>query len=455
MTSLVKGSDGRFYVTAGGGGAAGGGTIFTIDDAGTVTILHSFGGLGRRRRGTERLDASSRRASVRHDRPRWRRLTAEPCIRSTPPEMITESCTVFKLTLTVRAPARSARSQRRKPLWRDDSAIVVQDRFERDPDDAAWSDRFLAGRVDSRRRRAPVRADSWRGPEGAGTIIRLDAGRDAHHALPVQPERERGRPNGVIQARNGQFYGTTRLRPVRCTGTVFAMDAAGARTTLHTFDSSPELSDGTPMSNLFEGTDGSLYGTTFNQSRRFFTRRDKSSGSALQGTSRGSSRHWLRAGVIQARDGRLYGTRPAASVRDPAAFGDVFRVEANGTRTALHRFDGSDRVNPVAELVEIDDGSLYGTTAGFYRTSPPAPDTERSSESTRPPGRSRRAIVSADPMAPTQSAALIQGTDGLIYGTTSSGGAYGFGTVFSLDAAAHSPRCITLPVPMARTRTPV
>ena len=32
-------------------------------------------------------------------------------------------------------------------------------------------------------------------------------------------------------------------------------------------------------------------------------------------------------------------------------------------------------------------------------------------------------------------ARLIQGTDGLIYGTTSAGGAYGFGTVFSLDSA--------------------
>ena len=44
MTSLVKGSDGRFYVTAERGGAAGFGTLFTIDDAGTLTILHSFAG---------------------------------------------------------------------------------------------------------------------------------------------------------------------------------------------------------------------------------------------------------------------------------------------------------------------------------------------------------------------------------------------------------------------------
>ena len=44
MTSLVKGSDGRFYVTAEAGGDGGGGTLFAIAGDGTLTILHSFGG---------------------------------------------------------------------------------------------------------------------------------------------------------------------------------------------------------------------------------------------------------------------------------------------------------------------------------------------------------------------------------------------------------------------------
>ena len=67
------------------------------------------------------------------------------------------------------------------------------------------------------------------------------------------------------------------------------MDGAGARTTLHTFEFSlfELILDGTPMSNLFEGADGSLYGTTFNMPRTvFFPSRDKSSRLALQATSR-------------------------------------------------------------------------------------------------------------------------------------------------------------------------
>ena len=45
-----------------------------------------------------------------------------------------------------------------------------------------------------------------------------------------------------------------------------------------------------------------------------------------------SSAYWLRAGVIQARDGRLYGTSSGGAVSRAARHsGVVFRVEANGT----------------------------------------------------------------------------------------------------------------------------
>ena len=126
--------------------------------------------------------------------------------------------------------------------------------------------------------------------------------------------------------------------PGRTTGTVFAMDAAGARTTLHTFESlsrrRPIVFDGTPMSNLFEGADGSLYGTTFNMPRTSFVTRP---GQIFKISPTGdfttvSSAYWLRAGVIQARDGRLYGTSSGGVRRTGITlFGYVFRVEADGT----------------------------------------------------------------------------------------------------------------------------
>ena len=165
----------------------------------------------------------------------------------------------------------------------------------------------------------------------------------------------------------------------RAVGTVFAMDAAGARTTLHTFyfctSSAASVADGTPVSNLFEGADGSLYGTTFNSSftaippGQIFRIRPAGDFTTL------SRAHFLRAGVIQARDGRLYGTA-FGEFSNPFinSYGFVFRVEANGgTGTVLHEFDGTDSAFPAAELVEIDDGSLYGTTEGGFFFPPPGP----------------------------------------------------------------------------------
>ena len=220
------------------------------------------------------------------------------------------------------------------------------------------------------------------------------------------------------------------------------MDAAGARTTLHTFyfyASGIIRADGTPRSNLFEGADGSLYGTTYDQALDTVT----PPGQVFRISPAGDfttlyRAHCLRAGVIQARDGRLYGTAFGGFVNIVVrSYGFVFRVEANGTGTVLHQFDVTESAFPVAELVEIDDGSLYGTTEGgssFF------PD---------PPGLIPGAIFRLDPATGSfairyrfngpdgsrPTGRLIQGTDGLIYGTTIEGGAYGFGTVFSFDLA--------------------
>jgi uncharacterized repeat protein (TIGR03803 family) len=258
-----------------------------------------------------------------------------------------------------------------------------------------------------------------------------------------------GVPTSVIQMRTGQFYGTTSGGPPRSpldagqTGTVFTMDATGARTTVRIFQSQgvTRPSDGTPLAALFEGADGTLYGTTFSNfdSAYYPGQIFKISPAGLFTTL--VTVYELEAGVIQARDGRLYGTADGAMF-DAAphtwTYGYVYRIEANNTLTVLHRFIGTDGANPVAELVEIDDGSLYGTTrgGGVYEpgvgTSPAYGSIFRVDPATGA-FATRYRFSGPDGSAPV--GRLIQGTDGLIYGTTSGGGAFGFGTVFSLDAA--------------------
>ena len=255
-----------------------------------------------------------------------------------------------------------------------------------------------------------------------------------------------GRPNGVIQTRDGQFYGTTRGGPGGSlplqTGAIFAMDAVGARTTLHTFyitsTSGPIIAiDGTPMSNLFEGADGTLYGTTYNFVDGSIPLGQIFRISPAGAFARLSGAYELRAGVIEARDGRLYGTAGGSGDRTDRFFGDVFRVETNGTRTILHRFDGIESAFPVAELLEIDDGSLYGTATGGIVFAPGSgmlqsvpPTIFRVDPVT---GAFSIRYTFTDRSAPV--GRLIQGSDGLIYGTTVNGGDFGLGTVFSFDLA--------------------
>jgi len=254
-----------------------------------------------------------------------------------------------------------------------------------------------------------------------------------------------GTPNGVIQTRDGRFYGTTVAPPATTSpaplGTVFVMDADGVRTTLHTFffrAGNPFIDDGTPVGNLFEGADGSVYGTTHTSGDSLIPPGHIykiGPGGVFTSLARQNA---MPAGVIQASDGRLYGVVEGTvfdtHLRD---YGGVFRVNADGTRTFLHQFEGADSANPIGELVEVSDRTLYGVTKGGGFQHPDGSVTPT-------PG----AIFQIDPTTGAltirhsfavgiqPAGRLIQGTDGLVYGTTVNDGVYGLGTVFSFDPIA-------------------
>ena len=255
-----------------------------------------------------------------------------------------------------------------------------------------------------------------------------------------------GKPNAVIQTQSGQFYGTAAAPPPSSpggsVGTVFAMDAAGARTTLHSFFFFivPSLTgDGTPLGNLFEGADGTVYGTSYSRNDSFIPPGQVFTISPNGVYAKLVSSPSLRSGVIQAGDGRLYGVFEGTII-DPSfrLYGAVFRVEANTAITVLHRFDGTDSANPVGELVETNDGSLYGMTEGGALQPPPTgpmPPPIPAAIFRINPATGALAIRYRFTNGTKSAGRLIQGIDGLLYGTTVNGGDFGLGTVFSFDAA--------------------
>src|SRR5213075_3526457 len=66
-------------------------------------------------------------------------------------------------------------------------------------------------------------------------------------------------------------------------------------------------------------------------------------------------------GLLQARDGNLYGQTRADGIY---SCGTIFRLGTNGILTTLYSFSGQPKAGfPYGGLLEAADGNLYGTTA--------------------------------------------------------------------------------------------
>jgi len=172
---------------------------------------------------------------------------------------------------------------------------------------------------------------------------------------------------GLIQATDGNFYGTTFAGGTVDAGTVFKITPSGTLTTLYSFCSLPNCNDGGfPHAGLIQARNGDLYGTTF-------TGGANNDGTVFKITPSGrlTTLHAFDGNdggeptdvLIQASDGNFYGTAVAGGAKGGASgLGTVFKITPRGRLTTLHTFDGSDGSNPWAGLVQASDGNFYGTT---------------------------------------------------------------------------------------------
>jgi uncharacterized repeat protein (TIGR03803 family) len=121
----------------------------------------------------------------------------------------------------------------------------------------------------------------------------------------------------------------------------------------------------------------------------------------------------------------LYGTTERGG---SASFGTVFEKNYNGPEIILHSFTGgSDGKYPMGGLVRDEEGNLFGTTSsgGAYGDGTVFKITSAGQESILFNFGGKVAYGTG----PFSTLTLSKG---YLYGTTTSGGAYGFGTVFKM-----------------------
>jgi len=215
-----------------------------------------------------------------------------------------------------------------------------------------------------------------RGGNTRGTIYTVKTdGTNMSSTYVWQPGSNNLPNGGFLKATDGKLYGVIPAGGTPANGIVFSMNVDGtAFTVLHNF----EYNDGSlPSGSLIEASNGYLYGVT------------------------------------------TYGG---------GGVGVIYRISKDGTDfSVLHQFTGSS-YNPVAGVVEAADSKLYGTT-------PQGGIGYGAIYTINLDGTGFNEIVMFD--GPVQGSyprgTLIQGADLHLYGTTSSGGANGKGTVYKIE----------------------
>ena len=247
-------------------------------------------------------------------------------------------------------------------------------------------------------------------------------------------------PHSFIAAPGGAFYGLADAGGAGSGGTVLKFQPGGAGfTVLHAFSSSLG-----PGSSLAVGTDGTLYGTDpggTSGNGAVYSLAPGSSGYAdlhtftaldMNGVNTDGS---LPSGaLLPGSSGSVYGE---AQLGGANGEGVLYKMSGDGSSFAvLHSFgSGSDGAYPAAGLVAGPDGTLYGVT-GFGGSADNgtvfkiAPDGSGYAVLHEFAAGDNGQTTNADGETPT--AALTLGSDGLLYGVTSSGGAEGSGVVFQL-----------------------
>lgn len=174
---------------------------------------------------------------------------------------------------------------------------------------------------------------------------------------------------GLVRASHGNFYGTASVGGANDYGTVFKITPSGTLATLYNFCSQSGCADGTsPVAELIQATNGSLYGTTdgggANTGGTVFEITPGGTLSPLYGFGTNGSNPDF-AGLIQDSNGDLYGVTEYGGEFlgvCPSGCGTVFSLSVG-----LYPFVETQPISgKVGAAVEILGTSLTGATSVIF-----------------------------------------------------------------------------------------
>jgi len=225
LSGVIQASDGNLYGTTWQGGASNTGTVFELTTGGTLTILYSFCSQ------TNCADGDDPYAPLLQ--------AADKNFYGTTLNGGTKGYgTVFEITS---AGTLTTLHSFRYSDGASPTAGLIQ----------AKNGSFYGTTL-------------YGGSKAAGTVFEISAAGKLKTLHSFGSAGDGAHPYlGLVQATNGKFYGTTHDGGAHGQGTVFQITAAGTLTTLYSFCSQKKCADGAnPYASVIQASDGNFYGTT-------------------------------------------------------------------------------------------------------------------------------------------------------------------------------------------------